>query len=444
VKRLSVPQKDQAIAIVKRLRDEGYESYLAGGCVRDTLLGKTPQDYDITTNAKPQDIAKIFPKTIPVGAQFGVLLVIVEGQPFEVASFRYDGPYLDGRRPIHVRYGTLQEDILRRDFTINGMVYDPINDQIIDLVGGRKDLESKLVRAIGNPRSRLEEDRLRMIRAVRFAASLGFAVESETFAAIRDLAPTIKQISWERIGEEMTRILTEGGAKTGFELLDRTGLLKILLPEIDAMKGIEQSPDYHPEGDVFTHTMLTLSHLRSPTETLAYGCLLHDVGKPVCIRRDEARVTFYGHTDKGAEMAEEVLKRLKRSRATWERVAYLVRNHLRHVQAPQMRLSTLKRFLGEDGIDELLELTRIDALSANGDLQYYRFCKQKLAELEEEEIHPEPVLRGRDLIAMGFSPGPRFQTILKQVEEAQLGGELSSREEAMEWVHKNYGNEVKR
>jgi poly(A) polymerase len=437
-------QKDKAIAIIRRLRDEGYVSYLAGGCVRDTLLGKTPQDYDITTNAKPDDIVKIFPKTVPVGAQFGVILVMLEGQPFEVASFRHDGPYLDGRRPTHVRYGSLQEDIFRRDFTINGMVYDPIADHIIDLVGGRKDLESKLVRAIGRPRSRFEEDRLRMVRAVRFAAGLDFTVESETFAAIRDLAPTIKQISWERIGEEITRILTEGGAKTGFELLDRTGLLKVLLPEIDAMKGVEQSPDYHPEGDVFTHTMLTLSHLDSPKETLAYGCLLHDVGKPVCIRRDEGRITFYGHTEKGAEMAEEVLKRLKRSRGTRERVAYLVRSHLRHMQAPQMRLSTLKRFLGEDGIDELLELTRIDALSANGDLQYYRFCKQKLAELKEEEIHPEPLLRGRDLIAMGFSPGPHFQIILKQIEEKQLGGELSNRDEAMDWVNKNYGNEVKR
>jgi poly(A) polymerase len=439
-----VSQKDKAIGIVKRLRDEGYESYLAGGCVRDMLLGKTPQDYDISTNAKPDEIAKIFPKTIPVGAQFGVLLVMIESEAFEVASFRHDGPYLDGRRPTHVRYGSLQEDILRRDFTINGMVYDPITGQIIDLVGGREDLERKLVRAIGNPRSRFEEDRLRMVRAVRFAASLDFTIESETFDAIRELASTVKQISWERIGEEITRILTEGGAKRGFELLDRTGLLKILLPEIEAMKGVEQSPDYHPEGDVFTHTMLTLSHLDSPTETLAYGCLLHDVAKPVCIRRDEHRLTFYGHTEKGAEMAEELLKRLKRSRATWERVAYLVRNHLRHVQAPQMRLSTLKRFLGEDGIDELLELTRIDALSANGDLQHYRFCKQKLTELEEEEIHPEPLLRGRDLIAMGFSPGPTFHIILKQVEEAQLGGELSSREEAMEWVHRNYRNEGKR
>jgi poly(A) polymerase len=435
-----VSERDNAIAIVKRLRAEGYEGFWAGGCVRDMLLRKTPQDYDITTNAKPEEIAKIFPKTIPVGAQFGVMLVLLDGQPFEVASFRHDGPYLDGRRPTHVRYGSLEEDILRRDFTINGMVYDPLEDRVIDRVGGQRDLESKSVRAIGNPHARFAEDRLRMIRAVRFAASLGFAVESDTFAAIRDLAPTICQISWERIGEEVTRILTEGGAKTGFELLDQTGLLKVLLPEIEAMKGVEQSAEYHPEGDVFTHTLLALGQLDSPTETLAYGCLLHDVGKPVCFQRDGERLTFYGHTEKGAAMAEAVLKRLKRSRWTWERVAYLVRNHLRHMQAPNMRLSTLKRFLGEEGIDELLELTRIDALSANGDLQYYQFCKQKLAELNREEIHPEPLLRGRDLIAMGFSPGPSFHEILKQIEEAQLGGELSSREEAVAWVNKNYGN----
>jgi poly(A) polymerase len=434
-----VPQKEKAIAIIKRLRQEGYESYLAGGCVRDMLLRKTPQDYDITTNAKPNDIVRIFPKTIPVGAQFGVMLVIIEGRTFEVATFRQDGPYLDGRRPAHVRYGSLQEDILRRDFTINGMVYDPIADRIIDIVGGQRDLENKLVRAIGSPRARFEEDRLRMLRAVRFAASLGFAVESETFRAICELAPGIGQISWERIGDEITRILTEGGAKVGFELLDQTGLLKILLPEIDALKGVEQSPEYHPEGDVLTHTLLTLGHLDAPSETLAYGCLFHDVAKRLCLRREGERLTFYGHTEKGAEMAEQALKRLKRSRTTRERVSYLVRSHLRHTQAPKMRLSTLKRFLGEEGIEELLELTRIDALSANGDLQYYRFCTQKLAELKQEEIHPEPLLRGRDLIAMGFSPGPSFHEILKEIEEAQLAGELSSREQAMDWVHKHYG-----
>jgi len=431
--------KKKALAIVRRLRDAGYESYLAGGCVRDMLLKKEPQDYDITTSAKPDDISRIFPDTIPVGAQFGVILVLMEGAPFEVASFRHDGAYLDGRHPSHVRYGSLREDVLRRDFTINGMVYDPVEDRVLDLVEGRKDLDARTVRAIGDAHARFEEDRLRMIRAVRFAASLGFGVEKNTLAAISELAPSVTLVSWERIGEEMTRILTEGGARRGFELLDETGLLEVVLPEITAMKGVEQSPDYHPEGDVFAHTLLLLSQLQAPTETLAYGCLLHDVAKPLCLRKQGDRITFYGHMERGAEMAEAILQRLKRSRDTRERVSYLVRSHLRHTQAPNMRLSTLKRFLGEDGIGELLELTRIDALAANGDLSHYNFCKQKLAELKDEEIHPAPLVRGRDLIALGLSPGPLFSQILAQVEERQLGGELNTREQALEWVGRNYG-----
>lgn len=433
-------QRETAIWIVKRLREEGYQSYFAGGCVRDSLLGNSPDDYDIATDAKPEEIQKIFPKTLAVGAKFGVTLVIVDGESFEVATFRYDGPYLDGRHPSQVRFASMKEDILRRDFTINGMFCDPLEDRVIDLVGGRADLERRQIRAIGNPRERFEEDRLRVVRAVRFAASLDFAIEEETFRAVRDLAPTVTQISWERIGEEITRILTEGGARRGFNLLDSSDLLKVLLPEIEVMKGIEQSPDYHPEGDVFTHTLMTLEHLVHPTEALAYGCLLHDVAKPICMRKEGNRVTFYSHTEKGGEMAEEILRRLRRSRAIWERVVYLVRNHLRHTQAPKMRLSTLKRFLGEEGIEELLELTRIDALSANGDLQYYEFCKRKLAEMKQEEIHPELLLRGRDLIALGFSPGPLFQSILRQVEEAQLGGEIHTKEEAVEWVNRLYGN----
>jgi poly(A) polymerase len=404
------------------------------------LLNKEPQDYDITTSAKPEEIAKIFPDTIPVGAQFGVILVMLDGAPFEVASFRHDGPYLDGRHPSHVRYGSLRDDVLRRDFTINGMVYDPMDGRVIDLVDGQKDLGERAIRAIGDPRTRFEEDRLRMIRAVRFAASLQFAVEEKTLAAIRELASTVTLVSWERIGEEITRILTEGGARRGFELLDDTGLLSVLLPEVAAMKGVEQSRDYHPEGDVFTHTLLLLGQLEAPTETLAYGCLLHDVAKPVCVRKEGERITFYGHMERGAEMAEAILQRLKRSRETWERVAYLVRSHLRHTQAPNMRLSTLKRFLGEDGIGELLELTRIDALAANGDLSHYNFCKAKVAELKEEEIHPQPLVRGGDLIALGFTPGPVFRQILAQVEEAQLGGEIQSRQQAIEWINRNYPN----
>ncbi len=432
--------RESAVFILKRLRREGYEAYLAGGCVRDMLLKKEPQDYDIATAARPEDIQRIFPDTLPVGAQFGVILVLIDGTPFEVASFRHDGPYLDGRHPSHVRYGSLEEDVRRRDFTINGMIYDPIDDRVIDLVDGQNDLERRVIRAIGNPQARFEEDRLRMIRALRFAAGLKFAIDPATFEAIRQSATAVTQVSWERIGDEVTRILTEGGARRGFELLDESGLLAALLPEIVAMKTTVQSPDYHPEGDVFAHTLLLLSHLDAPSETLAYGCLLHDVAKPVCIRQEGNRITFYGHTEQGVAMAEEILKRLKRGRAVWERVAYLVHNHLRPVQAPQMRLSTLKRFLREEGIDELLELARIDALSSNGDLQYYRFCTERLAQLKDEEIRPEPLLRGGDLIEMGFKPGPLFGQILHQVEDAQLGGELVTREDALAWVKNKFSH----
>lgn len=432
--------RENAVFVVRRLRQEGFDAYFAGGCVRDTLLGKPPQDYDITTSAHPEDIQRLFAETVPVGAQFGVVLVLIDGQPFEVASFRHDGPYLDGRRPSQVRYGSLEEDVRRRDFTINGMVYDPMADRLIDLVEGSQDLERRRIRAIGEAERRFEEDRLRMLRAVRFAASLGFEVESSTFSAIQRLAPTITDIAWERIGDEITRILTEGGARRGFELLDDSGLLKVLLPEIEALKGTWQSPDYHPEGDVFKHTMLLLSHLSAPSETLAYGCLLHDVAKPLCFRQVGERVTFYGHSERGAVMAQDILKRLKRGRATWERVSFLVRNHLRHVQAPDMRLSTLKRFLREDGIEELLELTRIDALSSSGDLRHYQFCKERMDKLGDEEIRPAPLVRGGDLIAMGFEPGPIFSEILSRVEDQQLGGGLRSRAEALDWVRKTYSH----
>ena len=433
-------RREKAISIIKRLREEGYEAYLAGGCVRDALLGKSPQDYDIATGARPEIIQKIFAQTIEVGTQFGVILVVLEGDPFEVATFRHDGPYLDGRRPSHVRFSSMREDILRRDFTINGMMYDPIEDRVIDWVGGRDDLSRALIRAIGDPRERLREDRLRLVRAARFAASLGFTIEENTFKAIREEAAAITQVSWERIGEEITRILTEGGARRGFEILDESQLLSAILPEVAQMKGVEQSPDFHPEGDVFAHTLLILSYLTEPAETLAYGCLLHDIAKPVCAERERERITFYGHSEKGSEMAVEILKRLKRSRAVWERVAYLVKNHLRHTQAPKMRLGTLKRFLGEEGIEELLELSRLDAAASSGDLQYYDFCRRKLAEMKQEEIHPEPLLRGKDLIAMGFSPGPIFHEILELLKEAQLEGQILTREQALEWVRREYGD----
>jgi len=439
-----VSQEDKAIQIVKRLREAGHEAYLAGGCVRDRLLGRPPKDYDIATDATPRDTQGIFPDTVDVGSQFGSIVVLVDGDPFEVTTFRLDGPYSDGRHPVHVRHGTLEDDVRRRDFTINAMMYDPVDDRVIDLVKGREDLRRQLVRAIGDPHERFAEDRLRMVRAVRLACGLGFTIDGPTLRAVRNQAAAVTQVAWERIGAEITRTLTEGGARRGVELLDETGLLEVILPEVAAMKGCEQTPDYHPEGDVYVHTLLLLQHLDGPTETLAYGCLLHDVAKPPCRQPAGERVTFHGHPELGAEMAVEILRRLKRSRAVAERVAWLVRYHLRYTQAPNMRLSTLKRFLGEEGIDELLELCRIDALSSNGDLGYYDFCQRKLAELGEEEVRPEPLLRGRDLIRLGYAPGPSFSAMLGAVEEAQLEGELRTREQAVAWVRERYPDEDER
>ncbi|HEY1268469.1 MAG TPA: CCA tRNA nucleotidyltransferase [Candidatus Binatia bacterium] len=432
-------RREKAVAIIERLKQAGFEAYFAGGSVRDMLLGRDPDDYDIATAARPEDIRKIFPRTLEVGAQFGIILVLSDGDAFEVATFRYDGPYLDGRRPSEVRYAGLEEDIRRRDFTVNGLMYDPLEDRLIDLVGGRDDLSRRRIRAIGDAHARFQEDRLRMIRAARFSASLGFEIERDTLDAIRAEAAHITQVSWERIGEEITRILTEGGARRGFEIMDATGLLPHILPEIAAMHGVEQSPDYHPEGDVFVHTMLVLEKLAEPAETVAYGALLHDVAKPVTAGRNEQRITFYGHTEQGAEMAVAILKRLKRSRSVWERVAYIVKSHLRPVQAPKMRVSTLKRFLGEPGIHELLEVVRLDALASNGDLQYYDFCRQRMAELKHEEIHPPPLVTGKDLIALGLEPGPMFHEILDRIKEAQLEGELRDRQAALEWVKREYG-----
>jgi poly(A) polymerase len=425
-----------ARAVAARLAEKGYTAYLAGGCVRDRLLGREPKDYDIATDAPAETVQQVFPRTVPVGVQFGVVMVLWDGHPVEVATFRADASYRDGRHPSSVRFSSPQEDAQRRDFTINGMFLDPANERVIDYVGGQADLHARIIRAIGRPHARFAEDRLRMLRAVRFAAQLGFAIDAPTLAAIQELAPTIPDIAWERVGDEIVRILAEsdaGSARRGFELLDASGLLAVVLPEVAALKGVEQSPDYHPEGDVFVHTLGLLQQLEHPTETLALGALLHDIAKPRCAVRTAARITFYGHCEVGADMAVEVCQRLRRSRETWERVEYLVRNHLRLLNAPEMRLSTLKRFLGEDGIDELLELARLDALASNKDLTYYDFCRRRQHELKEE-IKPPPLLRGNDLIALGLHPGPQFGHLLQAVVDAQLDGTLQTREQALEWV----------
>ena len=421
--------------LVRRLRAAGFETYLAGGCVRDRLLGREPDDWDIATAAPPETVRKLFRRTIAVGARFGVILVLEDDAQCEVATFRSDDAYVDGRHPSAVHFGSAELDAQRRDFTINALFQDPESGRVIDFVGGEADLRAGVIRAIGNADARIKEDRLRMLRAVRFAARFGYTIEPGTMAAIRAAAPSVTDMASERIGDEIVKMLTEGGARRSFELLDESGLLAVVLPEIAAMQGVAQSPDYHPEGDVWVHTLSLLGQLPvGVAETLALGCLLHDVGKPVTVgRREDGRITFYGHTDRGADMAVAIVQRLKRSRETWERVDSLVRNHLRLVQAPEMRLSTLKRMLAEDGFDELLQLARIDARASNGDLQFVEYCERRREELQEA-VKPPRLLGGDDLIAMGFAPGPRIGKVLRALETAQLEGEVTTRDEAERWV----------
>jgi poly(A) polymerase len=432
-----------ARAIIERLRDHGHQAYLAGGCVRDRLLGlsRPVGDFDVATSARPEEVQRLFAHTIAVGAQFGVMLVVEGDVRVEVATFRADEAYVDGRHPSSVRFTTPEEDAARRDFTINGMFEDPVTGEVLDFVGGRGDLERRIVRAIGDPRRRFAEDRLRLVRAVRFAARLGFAVEPETTAAIREMAPAIHAVSAERVGEEIVKILTEGAARRGFELASELGLLGEVLPEVEQMRGVEQGREFHPEGDVFTHTMLALEGVDSSPrrgETLALGALLHDVAKRECAARRDGKTTFYGHSERGAAMAREICRRLRRPNAVADRVSWLVKDHLRLVSAPEMRLSTLKKFLRQNGIDELLELCRIDASASNGNLHYYEFCRRKLAEIGAEQMKPPPLVSGHDLIALGYRPGPAFKEILEAVEEAQLEGSVATREQALALVQERF------
>ncbi|HLH77786.1 MAG TPA: CCA tRNA nucleotidyltransferase [Candidatus Binataceae bacterium] len=433
-------KKRKAIGLVRQLREQGFDAYFAGGCVRDRLLGVEAKDYDIATNARPEVIQRLFPNTVAVGARFGVIVVVSEGTPFEVATFRADAPYLDGRRPSAVRFGTLAEDAARRDFTIGGMYYDPLTDEVIDLVGGRADLRAGIVRAIGDPAERFAEDRLRMLRAVRFAARLGFEIEPRTWAAIAAHASAIGAVSAERIGDELVMIMTEGSAARGMELLRQCGLMHEILPELEPLAQCAQPANFHPEGDVWRHTLLALSMLEQGcSETLAFGLLFHDIAKPPCRAESQGKVTFYGHTERGAEMASAILQRLKRSRFVQERVAYLVRYHLRLTMAPRMRPSTLKRMLAEDGFEELLELSWYDALASNSYLGFYHFCRRALAARQPQELREARLINGRDLIELGFTPGPRFKTILREVEDLQLDGQLRNREQALAYVRRQHG-----
>lgn len=428
--------------ICRTLRGEGHQAYLVGGCVRDILLGREPADYDVATDATPDRVQQLFPRSLAVGAQFGVIVVTEdlgagESVQVEVATFRSDIGYSDGRHPDRVVYASSpEEDVKRRDFTINALLLDPETNEVLDFVGGREDLRAGIIRAIGRPEDRFREDKLRMVRAVRFAARFRYAIHSATFAAISKLAPEVHQVSAERLRDELTKLLTEGAARRAFELLDETRLLPELLPEIARMKGVEQPPQFHPEGDVWTHTLLMLEGLPVPcSPTLAWGVLLHDVGKPPTFTPPsgpEGRIRFDEHVEVGTRMAEEICRRFRFSNDDTAHVAALVANHLRFKDAPQMKASTLKRFVRLDRFEEHLALHRLDCLSSHRNLENYEFVRRFLAETPPEQVRPPRLLTGDDLIAIGLAPGPAFRSILEAVEEAQLSGRISTREDALE------------
>lgn len=426
-------KKTLALSILKRLRAAGHEAYFVGGCVRDLLLKKRPKDFDIATDARPEQVASLFPRTVGVGAQFGVMLVVEEGLPFEVATFRADLEYKDGRRPEGVRFTQAREDAIRRDFTVNGLFYDPLTRRVLDWVDGQKDLRRRLIRAIGKPEKRFSEDRLRMLRAVRFAATLGFKIEPKTFAAVKRLAPSIREVSAERIREELVKMFTGPHPARALDLLDRSGLLKIILPEVERMKGVRQPKRYHPEGDVFRHTRLLLEQLKNPSVTLAFGALLHDIGKPPTFKRSD-RIRFNGHDRVGARMAEELLTRLRFSNQDKREIVACVEGHMRFKDVRQMRESTLKRFMQRDTFVTELEQHRIDCLASHGDLSNWRFLKRRLKSLSQEQLRPQPLLSGRDLIGLGLAEGPSIGGLLREMEDLQLEGRLTDRDQALEWA----------
>ncbi len=428
-----------ARSIVGRIRAHGAKAYLVGGCVRDLLLGREPKDYDVATDARPDQILGLFPDAKQVGAHFGVMLVRREDTEVEIATFRSEHSYEDGRHPGHVAFETdPHQDVLRRDFTINALLLDPESGEVLDFTGGRSDLDAGVVRAIGNPESRFGEDHLRMLRAVRFASTLGFTVEPETMRAIRRMAPSIRIVSAERSRDELTRILTEGAARRGAELLDESNLLLELLPEVASMKEVKQPKEFHPEGDVWTHTLLMLGLLQRPSATLALGVLLHDVGKPPTFRVRE-RIRFDGHSALGAKMAVGIMSRLRFSNQEIKIVEALVADHLRFKDVGQMRESTLRRFLRQPYFDELLELHRLDCLASHGWLDNYEFVRSKQRELPPARLRPPRLVTGRDLIRAGYTPGPVFARMLEAVEDAQLESRVRTQDEAMDLLRGLFG-----
>ncbi|MGK0187256.1 MAG: tRNA nucleotidyltransferase/poly(A) polymerase [Verrucomicrobiales bacterium] len=441
-----VPTEERAAAagIVDKLQSKGYAAYFAGGCVRDQMLGKIPIDYDIATDARPEQIKHLLPGAHGVGAHFGVMLVRTGGYTLEIATFRRDGNYSDGRRPEQVTFAAAEEDAQRRDFTINGLFYDPVEERIIDHVDGQTDLENGILRAIGNPEHRFKEDHLRLMRAVRFAAVLGFAVESDTWQAVCAQSSSLSRISIERVREEFSRIMISSGRVRGFDLLVESGLMDQIIPEIEALKGCEQPPAYHPEGDVFVHTRLMLSLLPEQTSLpLVLSVLLHDIAKPATRTWDDAaqRVRFNGHAERGAEMTEKILKRLKYPNDIIDATVAAVGNHMAFINVQDMRTSKLKRFIARQTFEDELALHRVDCLGSHGMLENYTFLQNKRDEFASEPLIPPRLITGNDLIALGWKPSPIFSKTLTQIQDLQLEGTFRTRDDAMQWLHENYPSE---
>ena len=436
-------QRELANRVCDMLLRNNHQALLAGGCVRDLLLCREPADYDVATDATPVEVAGLFPESVAVGAQFGVIWIPKDGLKVEVATFRSDVGYSDGRHPDRVVYAkSPQEDVLRRDFTINGLLMRHDTGEVLDYVNGQADLRAGVIRAIGDPEHRFAEDKLRMMRAVRFAARFAFEIESATFRAIRGQVKEIQQVSPERLREELTKMLTEGAARRAFELLDETWLLGQVLPEIAAMKGVEQPPQFHPEGDVWIHTRLMLENLaKSVSPTLAWGVLLHDVGKPPTFQSAAEtgdRIRFNHHVDVGVRMGEAVCRRLRFSNEDTEQITSLIANHMRFGAAEEMKKATLKRFVRLPNFDEHLELHRLDCLSSHRNLNSYQFVQKFLEETPPQQVRPERLLTGDDLLEMGYHPGPLFAEILRKLEDAQLEGQIQSKEEARGYVLDNF------
>lgn len=436
--------KDQAISVVRRLQKAGYEAYFAGGGVRDQLLNLEPKDIDIATGASPDKVQELFPRVTGLeGKCFGVVRVLVDDFTFEVATFRRDGPYQDGRRPEYVEFTSAEEDARRRDFTINGLFYDPVADKLIDYVGGQADLQARLLRAIGDPVARFTEDKLRLLRAVRFAANLPrkdrkpFIIETNTWAALQNLAPKIVTVAIERVREELDKIWSGARPEHGLDLLDQSGMLSVVLPEVERMHGVEQPPQFHPEGDVYQHVRMMLSKLHYSPLPLALGVLFHDIAKPATYKVDETgRIRFNGHETVGAHMTEKIMLSMRYSNEMIRQVVALVENHMTFKDVKRMKMSTLKRLMGRDTFELELELHRIDCMCCHGDLENYYFLKHHLENMAPEEIKPPPLVNGHDIMALGVAPGKGIGTILAKIAEAQLEGTITTHNEAMALARK--------